>query len=266
VDGGELGLLREQVGLLCCVVECAVIPKELEHLYPPWTLKRGKHVRWIWTPELRLLQNDHRLQIRHVSCALTSHRLDTALWEYAEWALTQTGREDSQVFKSSLLAAYGMLACRTDRPLDLYSVHGRKAPARAEACQLPLLSHVYRSTVQRVHVPAIQNVVARGVIEAETRTRSIEYARQLEGEGIPVAHIYADGLLTVTDQLPMFIPEHWRVSQSLTNVRSPHPNSIISDQITRMPGVVREGRTAYMDANGESTRQREPLARLTDCS
>jgi hypothetical protein len=258
IDGSELALLREQVGLLCCVVECAVIPQQLQHLYPPWTQKRGKHVRWIWTPELRFFQNDHRLQIRHVSCALTSHRLDTALWEYAEWALEQNGREDKDIFKSSLLAAYGMLACRSDKPLDLYTVHGRKAPPRSQTCQLPLLPHVYRSTVQKVRVASIQNVVARGVIEAETRTRSIEYARRLEGEGIPVAHIYADGLLAVTDQMPIFLPEHWRISQSLTNVRSPHPNSIISDQITRLPGVVRSGRSAYTE-NGHVSREREPL-------
>jgi hypothetical protein len=255
IPADRIGMLRRQVGLLCCTVECGVIPHRMTHLYPPWMRERGKQIRWIWTPELRLL--DKRVLLRHVSCALTSHHIDTALWEYAEWALEQNKREDKSVLKSSLLAAYGMLACRTDRPIELYTVHGRAQPPRSEVCQLPLLPKVYRSTVQSKRVPSIQNVIARGVIEAETRTRSIEYARQLEGEGIPVAQIYADGLLAVTDQMPLMLPEHWRIAASLTRVTSPHPNSIISDQLTRLPGIERAGREAYT-MDGRVSREREP--------
>jgi hypothetical protein len=244
----DFSLLRQHVGLLCCQVECGTIPTNLEHLYPPWAKKYGRHTRWIWTPELRLFHGDHRIQLDYASSGLTSHRLDTALWEYADWALQESKRPDKRFIKSSLLAAYGMLACRSDRPFTFYAVHGRKKPPRAEVCELPLLPEVYRSTVERTRVPSIQNVVARGVIEAETRTRSIEYARALEAEGTPVAQIYADGLLAVTDQAPLIVPEHWRIAASLTRVYSPHPNSIISQELVRLPGILGSAQQAYSTA------------------
>lgn len=258
IDGNNVHQINRHIGLLCCLVECAIIPPTLIHLYPPWTREHGLQVRWIWTPELRLL--DRKVRIRHVCCGLTSIRLDTALWEYAEFALSQLQKPDKQIIKSSLLAAYGMLACRTDLSLQRYVVHGRKKPPRAELCELPLIKDVYRSTVQKVRVPSIQNVVARGIIEAETRTRSIEYARKLESENIPVAQIYADGLLAVTDQLPLLIPEHWRVVEALTRVSSPYPNQIISDQLTRLPGFSSTRRDAYVrkDADGYHLREHEP--------
>jgi hypothetical protein len=155
--------LKGHVGLLYCVIESGMIPPKLEHLYPPWALQRGRSAQWVWTPELPFFQHDHRLHLSHIVYALTSHKPDTALWEYADWALEQRERPDKQTIKSSLLAAYGMLACRTDRPLEVYSVHGRKKPPRAELCDLPLLPNVYRSTVKRKRIPSIQNVIARGV-------------------------------------------------------------------------------------------------------
>lgn len=263
IDAKQVHLLRNHIGLLCCLVECDTIPGPLIHLYPPWTRERGTQVRWIWTPELRLF--DRRVRLRHVCCGLTSIRLDTALWEYAEWSLEQLeGKRDKEIIKSTLLAAYGMLACRVNRTLHLYTVHGRRKPLRAELCELPLIKDVFRSTVNRVRVPAIQNTVARGIIEAETRTRSIEYARKLESEKIPVAQIYADGLLAVTDQLPLMLPEHWRVSAALTRVYSPHPNQIISDQLVKLPGFSSGRREAYLrkDVEGWHSREFEPSVSL----
>jgi hypothetical protein len=244
----DLRKLRGHFGLVLGMVQCGIIPHSMEHLYPPWAKERGMKPRWIWTPELRLFENDHRLSFEYAICALTSRHIDTALWEYSEWALEQRKRSDRDPYKSSLLAAYGMLACRSDRPIDIYTVHGRAKPPRATVVELPLLPEVFRSEVKRKRAPTIQNVVARGVIEAETRTRSIEYARQLEGEGIPVAQIYADGLLAVTDQAPLIVPEHWRIAASLTRVYSPHPNSIVSRELVRLPGIIGSAQNAYASA------------------
>jgi len=244
------------------MVQCGTIPHRQEHLYPPWAKERGTKPRWIWTPELRLLeQGDHRLQFEYVICALTSAKIDTALWEYADWALEQRKREDSKWYKSALLAAYGMLAIRHDRerPVALYTVHGRAKPPRATVVELPLLPEVYRSEVKRMKPPAIQNVIARGVIEAETRTRSLEYAKQLEAEGTPVAQVYADGLLAAMDHVPMFPPDHWRVAASLSNVFSPYPNSIISDELVRLPGILGSARGSYGTA-WEAPTARDVLA------
>lgn len=247
----DLHYLRAHVGLLLCKIHTTYIPESLEHLYPPWARKRGSRYEWIWTPELRLFQGDNRLHFEHVACGLTGHYPDTALWEYADWALEERKRKDAKIYKGALLAAYGMLACRSDRPVSLLSVHGRRPTPNQTVVQLPLLDRVYRSEVRRTRTPSIQNVVARGVIEAETRTRSLEFARQLESEGHPVAQIYADGLLvTGTETLfPVFdVPEHWRVAASLTRVFSPHPNAIISDQLVRLPGIIGSAQEAYASA------------------
>jgi len=92
---------------------------------------------------------------------------------------------------------------------------------------IPINPNIQLSTV---------NVIARGMIEAETRTRSIEYARELHRQGFHVPQIYADGVLVETDSLP-FVREGWRISHSLTNVHIPRSNAIISDQIVKLPGA-----------------------------
>jgi hypothetical protein len=239
--------LTGHIGLLCCQVNIGFIPDSLRFMYPPWAHRSGTHIRWIWTPELRLFQNDHRIHLQHVSCALTSTRPDPALWEYSDFALEQIRRlgAKAKTVKPALLAAYGMLACKGD-PISIYSVHGRKKPPKAEVISLPLLPRVYMSKLDRTNVPSTQNVIARGVIEAETRTRSIEYARQLEAEGLKVAQIYADGILVATDRMPLLLPEHWRIAAALTRVSSPHPNSIISKELIRLPGIQSSERDAYM--------------------
>jgi hypothetical protein len=236
----RLDILSEHIGLLQATVECDRIPHQLLHLYPPWARNYGTQQVWIWTPELRLL--DRRVRLRWVSAGLTCVRSDPALREYANWALDVLSRDKRPAIKPALLAAYGMLGVRTTTEIERYSVHGRKKPPRAEVCRLPLIDGVYRSTIQTKRTPVIQNVVARGLIEAETRTRSIELARQLETEGFPVVQIYADGLLTTAEQLP-FLPSGWRIAGELTHVSAPHANSILSDEIVRLPGIPNGRRT-----------------------
>lgn len=231
----QLSVLDDHIGVVVAVVECSFLPRQYEHLYPPWAKVRGKHAVWIWTPELRLF--DKRVRLRWISASLTSYRLDPALLEFAEWSLKQIKNHPHPAIKPALLAAYGLLGARSDREIERYSVSGRPKPPRADIQNLPLIGECYRSTVNNVKVPVTQNVVARGVIEAETRTRSIEYARQLEWvHKIPVTQIYADGVIAQTDQLP-FVPDDWRVVGSLTNLRSTSPNTMISDEITRTPGI-----------------------------
>jgi hypothetical protein len=235
IDGNNVQrIFDNHTGLLCAVVECDLMPRSIEHLYPPWAKRRGEHTVWIWTPELRLL--DRRVRLRWVSAALTSYKCDPALNEYARWALDQLTHKHHNAIKPALLAAYGLLGVKSTGDIEKYSMSGRDAPVRSEVCKLPLIGECYRSTVTNTRVSAIQNVVARGVIEAETRTRSIEYARNLEEIGIHVCQIYADGVIAATDALP-FVPKEWRIAGELTNVRSPSANTIISDNLYRMPGI-----------------------------
>jgi hypothetical protein len=235
----------KHTGLLCCMVECDRIPPTQEHLYPPWCKIPGMYMRWIWTPELRIL--DRRIRLRWVSAALTSFETDPVLHEFAHWSLHQLTNHKHPIIKSALLAAYGLLGVKSDSEIEKYSISGRPKPPYAEDVQLPLVGDCHRSTVKNIRVSSIQNVVARGVIEAETRTRSIEYARKLESEDIHVSQIYADGVIAVTDNMP-FLPRNWRIAAELTDVRSPSPNTIISKEMTRTPGIP-SGRRSITLAN-----------------
>jgi hypothetical protein len=254
----DTSILREHVGVIVATVRCSHIPSDRLHLYPAWAREKGDHSRWIWTPELRLL--DSKVQLLHISSMLTSVRADPALREYAEWSLDRLSEKPGSAVKPALLAAYGMLAIRTKRDMTMYAANSRPKPPRAQEVSLPLLPRVMRSTVQRTRVPSVQNVVARGVIESEVLTRSIELARNLELEGVPVVHIYADGLIAATDQLPFLIPPNWRVAAELTGIYSRTPNSIVSRELVRMPGIPNGRRTAYMrrDDDGYHMRENEP--------
>ena len=208
----------------------------IEHLYPPWALKQGVRYVWLWTPELRLFRGDHRLQLEGFVCGFLSREADDVLPEYATWALSQVQRGPTATYtKSTLLAAYGMLAFNPDgKPLYRYW-GGQNSRERVLIPDAGLVAESKIELPPDVQ-PATVNVIARGCIESETRTRSIEYARLLTSEGFHIPQIYADGILVETTQLP-FVPNGWRVSHSLTNVMIPRPNAILSDQLTKLPGV-----------------------------
>jgi len=240
----DIGLLHGHTGLLIAVIECDLIPRSQLHLYPAWARQRGRRVVWIWTPELRLL--DRRIRLMYVSAALTSPIPDPVLTEYAQWSLAQLRKGYHPIVKPTLLAGYGLLAVRSGIDIERYSITGQRRSERATVSQLPLVGPCYRTEVKNDRTPTVQNVVARGVLEAETRTRSIEYARELESQGIPVSQIYADGLIAVTDSMP-FLREGWRMAGELTNVRSPSGNSIVADEFVRLPGIPNGRRTARIE-------------------
>jgi hypothetical protein len=226
------------VGVLLCKIHISTVGPTKEHLYPQWALKRGTRYVWIWTPELRLIENDPKLQLEYFCGGVTGSTYDSVLPEYAKWALAEiAGNEQRAPYKKGpLLAAYGMLAFNAGKTDAIYRYWGGEN--KKMKVEIPMAGMVGESKIKiptDVELSTV-NVVARGLIEAETRTRSIEYARQLTAEGMHVAQIYADGILVATDQLP-FVPDGWRVSHSLTHVHIPRPNAIISDELVKLPGV-----------------------------
>lgn len=261
----DVNNLQGHSGLLCCVIEVDTIPLQIAHLYPEWCKGKGKQVDqwgkrkvvWIFTPELRLL--DSRVKLRWISGAFTSYVPDPALAEYSRWAMEFLETNPHPIAKPTLHAPYGMLGVRAVETVDKYSLHARGKPERADIVRFPLIGDVYRSTINRNWTPVLQNVVARGVLEAETLTRSIEFARQLEAEGYPVIQIYADGVITTAPQLP-FMPDGWRVAAELTGVTSPHPNSIQSNEMIRLPGIP-HGRRMMVKASGPSDADRAVIER-----
>lgn len=247
--GREL-LHGKHVGLVLARVTIAPHGPTLSHLYPPWAKDRGTRLVWLWTPELRLLE-DHRLQLEYFISSFTATTYDMALREYAGWALSelQGNAQRASYKKGSLLAAYGMLAFN-GAGRSIYRYWG--GVSNKPICEIPRAGLVAESKInlpEHLQLSTV-NVVARGVIESETRTRSIEYARELHSQGFHVPQIYADGVLVETNQLP-FIPEGWRVSHSLTNVHLPRSNAIVSDQVVKLPGVAGD----EQDREWERTRE-----------
>lgn len=243
-------LLNDQghTGVLIARVDCRRIVDSHRHLYPRWAQESGEKDVWLWTPELRLLGHNfyNKVKLIHISAGLTSYRRDVALTEYANWALQQLSGSFHPAVKPALLAAYGMLGVRARKGTDIYTVHGRGPSPRSEVVKLPLVDGpVYKSTVGRKWTPSIQNVVARGVIEAETMVRSLEYARSLELEKVPVLQVYADGLIVDTDR-PGFMPAGWRWVGNLSNLSARTSNSVISDNLVRMPGIPHGRRVAHL--------------------
>lgn len=244
--------LHNHIGVIVATVEVSYIPPSKLHLYPHWAKKSGEYQVWIWTPELRLI--DRYIRIRRVSAALTAFRHDPALREYANWSIEQLASPDAHsAMKPALLAAYGMLAVRNRHSFVSHSIHGRGKPPRADEVRFPLVNGpVYRSTVERKRTPVIQNVVARGVIEAETATRSLELARTLESQKLKVIQIYADGIIVESDSVPLLPPE-WRVACALDDVRAHTPNAVLSKNLVKLPGIP-NGRRASAILTGQAER------------
>jgi hypothetical protein len=238
-------------GLFLCGIELSTIPTKKKYLYPKEIalLKPGFHHIWLWSPEIRLLEGDHLVQLRYVVCGLSTDKHDMAITEYAHFAMEQLeSPENKPYIKTLLLAAYGMLAFNPTG-YKSYRYWGGNDQSRGQVVEIPEAGLVREVCVTLPDFVQIKttNVCARGMIEAETRTRSLLYARELVKQGYHVAQIYADGLVVETDHLP-FIPEGWRITHSLTNVMIPRPNAIISDQMTKLPGITREEAERRLEA------------------
>lgn len=236
---GQALMDGSHVGVLLCKIHISTVGPTREHLYPQWALKRGTRYVWIWTPELRLIKDDPKLQLEYICAGISGSTYDDVLPEYARWAMSEINegnQERAPHKKGPLLAAYGMLAFNSGNREAIYRYWGGEN--QKMKVEIPVAGLVGESRVKISGDSELStvNVVARGLIEAETRTRSIEYARELTAQGLHVAQIYADGILVATSQLP-FVPDGWRVSHSLTHVHIPRPNAIISDELVKLPGV-----------------------------
>lgn len=229
------------VGLLACRVSVGNIPDARKHLFPPFMHEPGRHLRYIYTNETEYFDGVHGA-IEYVCAAWTGTAIDRAIPEYAEWAIEHRNRAIGR--KPLLLAAYGALAFRSDRPtVAYYDVH-----RKGKNTYLPGAGQMKERTRTRKPgqpQPTIVNVLARGMIEAETRKRSLMLARNMDAMGIPVLSVYVDGLILETDSLPL-LPPGWDVEATLTNVHFQHAAGFTSDQLTKLPGVPRGGSAASM--------------------
>lgn len=225
------------IGLLACMVNVKNIPNARKHLYPPMMHTPGRRLEYVYTNELAYFDGTDGV-IEYICAGWISDRADTAIPEYARWAMDN--RNGGPGRKSLLLAAYGYLALNIDGdPIQSY----RQRSAKGTQVEIPgagTVSETVRIRDPNSPQPTIVNVLARGMIEAETRRRSIEYARELDSSGLRILSVYVDGLIVETDAMP-FPRNGWTIESSLSNLVFQHPTSFIADEMRKQPGVPRLG-------------------------
>jgi hypothetical protein len=200
----------------------------------------GFKLAYVWSNELDYLREGGTL-IEGIMVAWTSPETDTGLARYAEWSLSQT-RENPEALgwlKPTLLAAYGILAANP-RPLEFGYKRAKSGEPKAYPVGGQLLK-VLAKTTSGLQEASTVNVIHRGMIEAETRLRSIQLARDLTRQGFRVLAIYADSVFVENDHRNVpFPPDGWKIQEELTNLRFFNDVSFTSDQITKLPGIPKD--------------------------
>lgn len=228
----------KQIGLFLARVHTATLGRYDRHLYPPWAQKPGNRYVWIWTPELRFVMADKRLYLDSFMAGFSGFTSDTAISEYGTWALDylQANNWTKQYTKGALHAAYGMLAFNSvDRPAIRKYWGGN---VRGTKVDLPSAGTVNEREFKlgSTYQTALNNTIAFGIIQSETRTRSLEYGKYLHEQGFHVVQVYVDGIFVETNQMP-FIMDGWKIEGQYTNVSIPRPNAFLSDQVKKLPGI-----------------------------
>lgn len=211
--------------------------------------KPGFSNAWLYTNEIPYLESFTGAYVEGIIAAWTSTDTDGGLNRYAQWAVKQVGessRERRAWLKQTLLSGYGILAAKprhiefgfrkanggTDR---IYPVGPGRIPAKA-------------IRTQRANEPGIANVIYRGMIEAETRLRSLQLARDLSERGLKVLAVYADSVFVDSAKALPFLPEPWKIQAHLTSLRFFNSTSFTSRELEKLPGVPRDKREMHESA------------------
>jgi hypothetical protein len=218
------------------------IPESPHGMFPPpWAEYGGERDIWVYSNELPILRE---LRI-HIACILEAHvspHLDTGINAYAQWALGQiTPKPVSPWIKPILLSTYGILAAkpRIHRVGYAQAIGGTPKLYPAGAGHLSVMERATQFATE----PGYANVIHRGMIEAETRLRSLQLARDLHRRGYSIIACYADSIFVATRDanghnvaLPL-LPPGWQVESELTHLQFFNPVSFTSDQMTKTPGI-----------------------------
>lgn len=231
-------LQASHYGLFACLLTIGNVPNALLHMVPKWMREPGTRVVYLHSNEWWYLGLTW-VTLNYVCAAWTATVRDPAIVEYAEWA--SGAAKDFRAFKPTLLAAYGMLAVKSDNVSTTYW-GGPGVAERGLKTTIPVAGPMRELTWMRdegAPGPATANVIGRGIIEAETRSRSLSYAWELHGMGIRVVSVYVDGLMIEADQAPLPRPG-WSVKSELTRLRFLAPNSYVSQEEEKLPGIPRD--------------------------
>lgn len=204
---------------------------------PACDFKTGYGRGYFYSNELAYLQRSG-VRIRHIIGCWTSEGVDRGINRYARWALEQLDNAESIAkpwLKPTLLATYGVLASKP-RKLEFGYKHAKNSEPKKYPCGSGFIEVEARSTLKE-REPLIANVIHRGMIEAETRLRSLEYAKELASDGYNVLAVYADSVFVESNKdLPLIKPG-WRLQEYLTRLRFQSSTHFTSAEISKTPGV-----------------------------
>lgn len=209
---------------------------------PPFMDKPGDHLVYIWTNELPDFFGLGG-RIDHLIAAWTSPDRDAGLNRYARWAQRELeGQPETRRrwLKPLLLSTYGILAAKPRR-LEFAFKQARGGRLK----QYPVGGGTIELTVKvadREVEMRTTNVIHRGMIEAETRARSLRLARELSAAGVNVLAVYADSVFVESGAPLPLLQDPWRVKEHLDGLHFLNEVSFISRQMTKLPGVPREHR------------------------
>jgi hypothetical protein len=178
-------------------------------------------------------------RINYIIASWTSPEAETGLNQYATWAierLRESDRERRNWLKPTLLATYGLLGAKPK-----FQEYGyRQAKGNVVLEDYPVGSgflQVKARKTTKAHEPSIANGIHLGMIQAETRQRSLQLARSLAAVGHKVLAIYADSVFVREGRpLPLLEPP-WKIQAHLTGLRFLNPTAFTSRELTKLPGV-----------------------------
>lgn len=197
----------------------------------------GFHAVYAYSNELPYLRK-LGVDIRFIVAQWTSPNLDRGLNRYAEWALDQiqvAPPERKPWLKPALLSTYGVLAARPKK-IEFGYKRAKNATEKQYPCGSGFLTVQAKRTEQIREMPTA-NVIHRGMIEAETRLRTLQMASDLSALGHPILGVYADSVFVENGaELPL-LPAPWRLQEHLTGLRFMSATQFRSDQVSKLPGM-----------------------------
>jgi hypothetical protein len=207
------------------------------------------------------------IELEYLVASWTARRRDEGMKRYARWAIEQldaASPERSQWLKPLLLAPYGLLGT-TPRPLRAAFLQGN---GKERNIYLGFgHSQVFKTTSSKHDIePAFVNVIWRGMIERETRRRTIVQAQRLERAGADLIRLDADAIYfrpnpSVLDQ---FDADRWKlVVHSHVAVDG---RNFVSDQIPGgcLPGLAGVFRSRTLGELNEARRATRRVRRESD--
>lgn len=230
--------LIQEPGLFCLDVinPGAINP---DHHPLPIQERPGRTRVFAYSNELEYMRAGGTI-IEGIVAAWTSTKAENGLNTYARWSMEELDANPDKAgwLKPCLLSTYGVLAS-TPRRAQI----GFRRSLQGEVRQWPVggaLLDVHVRATTKAREAAIANVIHRGMIEAETRLRSLQMARYMIDHGFRVLAVYADSVFVSGDDRTLpFLPDGWKVESALTRLQFVNDVSFVSDEVTKLPGIDR---------------------------